>query len=112
MHLIISCFFPPDNRTLTAFHRPSLPSKGDTSPQQFVDDEVNQEFEEKLSSDQKEYMLPSERKKEYKDILLDKIKGSNSSEEVLSLYRRYSDVMNAKHLLNTMKILEVLVAEG
>ncbi|XP_068219752.1 uncharacterized protein [Palaemon carinicauda] len=76
------------------------------------DDDIYLELEEKISPEQKDYMLPTQRRKRHEDLLMKKINDCETTHDVLEMYRKHYEVMTRTHLLRTVRVLNILVTKG
>ncbi|KAK7068389.1 hypothetical protein SK128_007917 [Halocaridina rubra] len=100
-------------------HNPLAFKKLSSQPKSIIkasendDENVLQVLEEEApESPDREYMLPSQRRKEYSDLLIKRIVASDNIKDLLDIYQKHSDVMDDRHLLKVLQGFNALVAKG
>ncbi|XP_064094880.1 uncharacterized protein LOC135207207 [Macrobrachium nipponense] len=57
-------------------------------------------------------MLPSQRRKTHEDILIKRIEDCETTHDVLGLYIKHCDIMTHRHLLRSLRVLNLLASRG
>lgn len=110
-NVYVTSNYSSDNPSLTTLQQASLAADKVTT-KEIEDDDILLELEKKLSPEQKEYMLPSQHRKTFDDILIKRIEDCETTHDVLELYKKHCDVMNHRQLLRTLRVLNLLATKG